>query len=134
MSEGNNLVGVDIGSSSIKVCQLKETRKGYGLVRLGFMPLPAQAIVDGHVMNSQAIVEGLGRAFAAAKIRQREVAMSISGQAVIIRKITVPLMTNEELDNQIHWEAEQHIPFDIKDVHIDYEVLRRRPETGQMDI
>ncbi|MCK6589842.1 MAG: pilus assembly protein PilM, partial [Polyangiaceae bacterium] len=135
MSEGNNLVGVDIGSSSIKVCQLKETRKGgFGLVRLGFVPLPAQTIVDGHVMSAQAVVEGLGRAFEAAKIRQREVAISISGQAVIIRKITVPLMTNEELDNQIHWEAEQHIPFDIKDVHIDYEVLRRRPETGQMDI
>jgi type IV pilus assembly protein PilM len=134
MSEGNNLVGVDIGSSSIKVCQLKETRRGYGLVRLGFMPLPAQAIVDGHVMNQQAIVEALGRVFSAARIRQREVAMSISGQAVIIRKITVPLMTADELDNQIHWEAEQHIPFDIKDVHIDYEVLRRRPETGQMDL
>lgn len=134
MSEGNNLVGVDIGSSSIKVCQLKETRRGLGLVRLGYMPLPSQAIVDGHVMNGPAIVEALGRVFSAARIRQREVAMSISGQAVIIRKITVPLMTNEELDNQIHWEAEQHIPFDIKDVHIDYEVLRRRPETGQMDL
>src|SRR6185503_13867750 len=110
MSEGSNLVGVDIGSSSIKVCQLKESRKGYGLVRLGYTPLPAQSIVDGHVMNSQAIVDALGRAFAAAKIRQRDVALSISGQAVIIRKITVPLMTSVELDEQIHWEAEQHIP------------------------
>jgi type IV pilus assembly protein PilM len=134
MSEGNNLIGVDIGSSSIKVAQLKEGRKGYGLVRLGFASLPPQAIVDGHVMNSQAIVDALGRAFSSAKIRQREVALSISGQAVIIRKITVPLMTPAELDEQIHWEAEQHIPFDIKDVHIDYEVIRRRPETGQMDL
>lgn len=134
MSEGSNLVGVDIGSSSIKVCQLKESRKGYGLTRLGYAPLPAQAIVDGHVMNSQAIVDALGRAFASAKIRQRDIALSISGQAVIIRKITVPLMTPAELDDQIHWEAEQHIPFDIKDVHIDYEVIRRRPEAGQMDL
>lgn len=134
MSEGNNLVGVDIGSSSIKVAQLKESRKGYGLVRLGYAPLPPQAIVDGHVMNSQAIVDALGRAFASAKVRQRDVALSISGQAVIIRKITVPLMTSAELDEQIHWEAEQHIPFDIKDVHIDYEVIRRRPDTGQMDL
>ena len=134
MSEGRTLVGVDIGSSSIKVCQLRETRRGYGLVRLGFTELPAQAIVDGHVMSSQAIVEALERAFAAARIKQREIALSISGQAVIIRKITVPLMTVAELDEQIHWEAEQHIPFDIKDVHIDYEVLRRRRETGQMDI
>lgn len=134
MAEGKNLVGVDIGSSSIKVCQLKEGRKGYGLVRLGFTPLPAQSIVDGHVMNSQAVVEGLGRVFAEAKIRQKEVALSISGQAVIIRKISVPMMTAAELDEQIQWEAEQHIPFDIKDVHVDYEVLRRRPEAGQMDL
>ena len=134
MSEGKNLVGVDIGSSSIKVCQLKEGRKGYGLVRLGYAPLPPQTIVDGHVMNSQAVIEGLNRLFAEAKIKQKEVALSISGQAVIIRKITVPMMTAAELDEQIQWEAEQHIPFDIKDVHVDYEVLRRRPEAGQMDL
>lgn len=134
MSDGKNLIGVDIGSSSIKVCQLRESRKGYELWRLGFVPLPAQSIVDGHVMNSQAVVAGLSRAFSEARIRQREVALSISGQAVIIRKITVPLMTSAELDEQIEWEAEQHIPFDIKDVHVDYEVLRRRPEAGQMDL
>ncbi|WP_437671358.1 type IV pilus assembly protein PilM [Sorangium sp. So ce131] len=134
MSEGRNLVGVDIGSSAIKIAQIKESRKGYGLVRLGYAPLAPQAIVDGHVMNAQAIVEALGRAFSEAKIRQREIALSISGQAVIIRKITVPLMTAAELDEQIQWEAEQHIPFDIKDVHVDYEVLRRRPEAGQMDL
>lgn len=134
MPEGKNLIGVDIGSSSIKVCQLKESRKAYGLVRLGFTPLPPQSIVDGHVMNAQAVVDGLGRAFAEAKIKQREVALSISGQAVIIRKISVPMMTAAELDEQIQWEAEQHIPFDIKDVHVDYEVLKRRPEAGQMDL
>lgn len=134
MAEGKNLVGVDIGTSSIKVCQLKEGRKGYGLVRLGYTPLPPQTIVDGHVMNSQAVIEGLARVFAEARIKQREVALSISGQAVIIRKITVPMMTPAELDEQIQWEAEQHIPFDIKDVHVDYEVLRRRPEAGQMDL
>ena len=134
MSEGKNLVGVDIGSSSIKVCQLKEGKKGYGLIRAGYAPLPPQSIVDGHVMNSQAVVEGLGKVFAEAKIKQKEVALSISGQAVIIRKISVPMMTAAELDEQIQWEAEQHIPFDIKDVHVDYEVLRRRPEAGQMDL
>ena len=134
MAEGKNLVGVDIGTSSIKVCQLKDARKGYGLIRLGYTPLPPQTIVDGHVMNSQAVVEGLHRVFAEARIKQKEVALSISGQAVIIRKITVPLMTAAELDEQIQWEAEQHIPFDIKDVHVDYEVLRRRPEAGQMDL
>jgi len=134
MSEGNNLVGVDIGTSSIKVCVIKESRKGIKLTNLGYTPLPRQTIVDGHVLNSQAVIEGLGRVFSEAKIKQKDVALSISGQAVIIRKITVPMMTAAELDEQIQWEAEQHIPFDIKDVHVDYEVLRRRPEAGQMDL
>ena len=134
MADGRNLVGVDIGSSSIKVCQVKESRKGLGLVRLGYAPLPSQTIVDGHVMNSGAVVETLSRIFHDHKIKTRDVAMSVSGQSVIIRKITVPMMTAAELDEQIQWEAEQHIPFDIKDVQIDYEVLRRRPEAGQMDL
>ena len=134
MAEGSNLVGVDIGSSSIKVCQLRDGRKGLELVRLGFAQLPTQTIVDGHVMNSGAVVETLSRVFHDRKIKQRDVAMSVSGQSVIIRKITVPMMTPAELGEQIQWEAEQHIPFDIKDVQIDYEVLRRRPEAGQMDL
>ena len=134
MSEGKNLIGVDIGSSAIKVCQLRESRKGYALAKLGYAALPAQSIVDGHVMNAQIVVEAIGQAMGSAKIKQREVAVSISGQAVIIRKITVPMMTAAELDEQIQWEAEQHIPFDIKDVRVDYEVLRRRPEAGQMDL
>ncbi|MET0592528.1 MAG: type IV pilus assembly protein PilM, partial [Polyangiaceae bacterium] len=134
MAEGSNLVGVDIGSSSIKVCQIRESRKGLELIRLGFAPLPAQTIVDGHVMNSGAVVETLSRLFHDKKIKQRDVAMSVSGQSVIIRKITVPMMTPAELAEQMQWEAEQHSPFDIKDVQIDYEVLRRRPEAGQMDL
>ena len=134
MAEGKNLVGVDIGSSSIKVCQIKESRKGYGLLRLGYAPLPAQTIVDGQVMDAGTVIETLGRVFNDAKIKQREVALSVSVQNVIIRKITVPIMTAAELEEQIHWEAEQHIPFDIKDVQVDYQVLRRRPEASQMDL
>jgi len=128
------LVGVDIGTASIKVCQVKETRKGLGLVRLGYAPLGPQVIVDGQVMDAGAVVEALQKVFHDAKIRQKECALSVSGQSVIIRKITVPMMTEAELEEQIQWEAEQHIPFDIKDVHVDYQVLRRRAEASQMDL
>ena len=124
MGDGKNLVGVDIGSSSIKVCQVKSTKSGYLLTHLGFVELPNDTIVDGQVKNPSAIVLALKEVFSAAKIRQREVGVSVSAQNVIIRKITVPMMTSAELDEQIRWEAEQHIPFDIKDVHVDYEVLR----------
>lgn len=133
MSEGKNLIGVDIGSSSIKVCEIKEGRKGVrSLVRFGFHPLPSQSIVDGHIMNSGAVVEGLEKLFH--KQRRRDVALRVSGHSVIIKKVTMPLMTAEELKEQISWEAEQHIPFDVADVELDYQVLRRRQDEGQMDV
>ena len=134
MAEGKNLVGVDIGASSIKVVQLKESRKKLQVIRWGWAPLPPQTIIDGHVMNAGAVTEALARIFHDGKIQQRDVAIGVYGQSVIVRKITVPMMTPGELDEQIHWEAEQHIPFDIKLMSIDYEVLRRRPEAGQMDL
>ena len=132
-SEGKNLVGVDIGTSSIKVCEIKEDRKGSrSLVRFGFHPLPPQTIVDGHIMNAGAIVEGLERLFHKAK--RRDVALRVSGHSVIIKKITMPIMTSAELAEQINWEAEQHIPFELADVQIDYQTVAEREDQGQMDV
>lgn len=133
MSEGKNLIGVDIGSSSIKVCEIREARNGSrSLVRFGFHPLPPQSIVDGHIMNSGAVVEGLEKLFH--KQRRKDVALRISGHSVIIKKVTMPLMTSDELREQVAWEAEQHIPFDVADVELDYQVLRRRQDEGQMEV
>lgn len=133
MSEGKHLVGVDIGSSSIKVCELKEARKGARqVVRFGYHPLPTQTIVDGHIINSAAVVEGLDKLFH--KQKHRDVALRVSGHSVIIKKITMPLMTQAELREQISWEAEQHIPFDLAEVEIDWQVLQSRQDQGQMDV
>jgi type IV pilus assembly protein PilM len=134
MGEGKNLVGVDIGASSIKVVQLKESRKKFQVVRYGYAPLPPQTIVDGHVMSAGVVVDALLKIFQEQKITQKDVAIGVYGQSVIVRKITVPMMTPAELEEQIGWEAEQHIPFDIKVMSIDYEVLRKRPDAGQMDL
>ena len=78
MAEGKNLVGVDIGSSSIKVCQLKESRKGLELVRLGYAPLPPQTIVDGHVMDRGAVVGDARALFRDPRSSRRDVALSVS--------------------------------------------------------
>lgn len=134
MLEGKTLVGVDIGASSIKVVQLKESKKRLSVVKWGYAPLPPQAIVDGNIMNSGAVTDALAQIFRDSKITQKEVAIGVAGQSVIIRKITVPMMTDEELAQQINWEAEQHIPFDIKVMSIDYAILKKRPEQGQMDL
>lgn len=134
MREGKNLVGVDIGTTSIKVCQVKQGRKGLELQRFGYEPLASQVVVDGQVMDANVVTELLQKIFKESKIRQRDVAVSVSGQAAIIRKISVPLMTDAELNEQIQWEAEQHIPFDIKDVQVDHQVLNRNPDEGTMDV
>src|SRR6202142_348003 len=134
MAEGKNLVGVDVGASSIKVVQLKGARKGMSVAKFGYAPLPPQTIIDGHIMSAGIVTETLIKIFQDNKIQLKDVAVGIYGQQVIVRKITVPMMTSEELDEQISWEAEQHIPFDIKVMSVDYEVLRRRPEAGQMDL
>ncbi|MEM6958301.1 MAG: type IV pilus assembly protein PilM [Myxococcota bacterium] len=131
-SEGKNLVGVDIGSTSIKVCEIREKRGRRKLVRFGYHDLPPETIVDGHIINPGAVVEGLDKLFHKAK--RRNVALRASGHSVIIKKIAMPLMSAGELSEQINWEAEQHIPFAIQEVHIDYQVLGRREAEGQMDV
>ena len=134
MAKGKNLLGLDIGSSAVKVCLLKQTRKGLNLVCFDQHPLPPEAIVDGALMDSSAVVDAVTQMLRRNKIRTKEVALSISGHAVIIKKIPLPLMSDEELDQSIQWEAEQYIPFDINDVYIDVEILGRDQNQGQMDV
>ena len=131
------LVGVDIGSSAIKVVELRPGGKGgneYQLANLGLEPLPPEAIVDGAIMDSGAVIDAIQRLFTAQKIKTSEVATSVSGNAVIVKKISLPQMTTEELAESIHWEAEQYIPFDIQDVSLDYEVVEGGGSGGNMDV
>jgi type IV pilus assembly protein PilM len=117
------IVGIDIGSSSVKLVQVKEHKGGYTLQGVGVLPLPAEAIVDNTLMDSSSIVETIKTLADSLAISAREAASSVSGNSVIIRKIMLPLMSSEELEEQIQWEAEQYIPFDINDVNIDFQIL-----------
>ena len=132
--EGKQLVGVDIGTSAVKVVQVRASGKGIHLLKYGVEPLPPQSIVDRHVMNSGAVVDALRKTFRDLRIGQKEIALSISGNSVIIKKLNLPLMKRDELEEQIQWEAEQHIPFDIAEVEVDYNILWQNPEVGQMDV
>jgi type IV pilus assembly protein PilM len=132
--EGKHLVGVDIGTSTVKVLQVRSSGKGIHLLKYGVEPLPPQSIVDGHVMNSGAVVDALRKIFRDLRIGQKEIALSISGNSVIIKKLNLPLMKRDEIEEQIQWEAEQHIPFDISEVEIDYNVIWQNPDLGQMDV
>jgi type IV pilus assembly protein PilM len=121
-------VGLDIGSSAIKVVELKPSGKAYRVAAFASEPLPRDAIVDGAIIDAGVVADAVRRVFDAAGIKTREVAASLSGNAVIVKKITLPVMTEAELGESIYWEAEQYIPFDIQDVNLDYQIMD--PGTG----
>lgn len=129
-----NCIGLDIGSTSIKVVQIGETKKGIDLLSFGIEPLPPQSIVDGSIMNQSALVDSIRSIFGRLRIREKRVALAVGGHSVIIKKISVPQMTEGELKEQIRWEAEHHVPFDPQDVQIDYQVLNSENAQGQMDL
>ena len=138
LSKGKKLVGLDIGSSSVKIVELTPTPKGlyqYQLVKLGMERLVPEAIVDGAVMDSGAVINAIHRVFTQNRIKPKNVATSLSGNSVIIRKISLPIMSDEELAESIHWEAEQYIPFALEDVNLDYQVMERKAgEQETMDV
>jgi len=123
LGKKKDIVGVDIGSSSIKMVQLREAKGGYQLVNLGLLPLPPEAIVDNSIMDSGVIVDSIRSLVESHKIKTKNVAASVSGHSVIIRKIQLPIMTEEEMEASIQWEAEQYIPFDISEVNLDFQIL-----------
>jgi type IV pilus assembly protein PilM len=131
-----SLVGLDIGSSSVKAVELSRRGRGkeFELSHLGVAPMPAEAIVQGAFLNSSAIVEAIREAFEKAKIRTKNVAAAVCGHSVIVKKVSLPAMTRDELDEQIRWEAEQYIPFDVNEVNLDFQILPTGGGEGQMEV
>jgi type IV pilus assembly protein PilM len=131
-----SLVGLDIGSSAVKAVELKPAGRSFKVTAYGSEPLPPDSIVDGAIIDGAAVADAIRRLFDARGIRTRDVAASLSGNAVIVKKITLPAMTAAELRESIYWEAEQYIPFDIQDVNLDYQVLEKadKQANGSMDV
>jgi type IV pilus assembly protein PilM len=131
------LVGLDIGSSAVKAVELKAVGKGYKVTAFGTEPLPPDSIVDGAIIDGASVADAIRRLFDGHGIKTREVAASLSGNAVIVKKISLPIMSDAELAESIYWEAEQYIPFDIQDVNLDYQILDRGDAAsgkGTMDV
>ena len=117
------ITGVDIGSHAIKVCQLQQTGKGYKLLAIGSTILPPGVVEDGVLQEPDVVGKAIAALFKNLKIKNSKVGISISGYSVIVKKINLEYMTDEELSEYIVAEAEQYIPFDINDVYIDFQKL-----------
>ena len=119
----NQLVGLDIGSHSIKLVEIDDSKKGMILKNFGIIGLPHNAIVEGSIKEIEIVSSAIKNLFKNLKVKNRNVATSISGYSVIVKKISINKREESELEATIHDEAEQYIPFDISDVNLDYEVL-----------
>ena len=118
------VVGLDIGSSAVKAVELKPAGKGYKVAAFASEAVPADSIVDGAIIDADAVVGTIKRLFdKTPAFKTKKVCASLSGNTVIVKKITLPVMTEAELRDSIYWEAEQYIPFDIQDVNLDYQIL-----------
>jgi type IV pilus assembly protein PilM len=117
------VVGLDIGSSSVKVVELKKKGDGYELLNLGMEPLGQDTVVDGAIMDSFTVSTAIETIFNQNKIKTKNVATAVSGHSVIVKKISVNAPTEEEVANAIPYEAQQYIPFDMADVNLSYQIL-----------
>src|SRR5216684_5550101 len=117
-----NLVGLDIGSSSVKAVELQRKGGRLELLRLGYENLQTDTIVDGQIMELNNVSNVISSIFNEHQIRTTRVAAGVSGHSVIVKNIVLPQMSREELQESFSWHAEEHIPFDIADVNLDYQV------------
>jgi type IV pilus assembly protein PilM len=137
LGKSKTVVGLDIGSSAVKAIELRPVGKGYKVVACASEPVPSDSIVDGAIIDGAAVADAIRRLFENKAFKSKDVAASLSGNAVIVKKINLPVMTEAELAESIYWEAEQYIPFDIQDVNLDYQILdpgTRADSKGTMDV
>ena len=131
-----SLIGLDIGSHTVKVAELEShPKRGHRLVNWGISAPLAEAIVDGEIMDRQLVVDAISNLLESRSITTRNVVAAVSGRAVIVKKITMNKLSAEDAQQAVYWEAEQHVPYDINDVSLDFEILGPAPnDPKQMQV
>lgn len=122
---GATAVGLSIGSSSIKIVEIKKSGKNYKLLHFGIIQLPEDTIVNREIVNNVAIVENIKSLINQLRLKNKQVCTSLSGTSVIIKRMTLEVPSMKELQDQVFWEAEQYLPFDVSEVVMDFQVLSK---------
>src|SRR5712675_749729 len=128
------IVGRDVGSASIKAVELRKTRQGIEVAHLGLEPIAPDIVVDSMIVDSGTVSSAISKLFTDTDIKSKAVATAVSGHSVIVKKISLPSMSDQELADTIQKEAAQHIPFDLADVNLDYQILSDDATNPQMDV
>lgn len=128
------VVGLDIGSSSIKMAELEVGRQGAKLLSFGIASCPTGAMNYGELHSPDAIAIAIREVVQNYKIKCKSASLGLAGSAVIVKKITIPRIDKKLLRDQVRWEAEQYIPFDVNSISLDYHLIESSANSDMMDI
>ena len=129
-----SLIGMDVGSNVVKCLRLDLTSDRPVITHFAMADLPPEAIVDGEIMDRELVIEAIRSAAEKAGIPDEPVASAVAGRAVIVKKIVMDKMSDEDAREAIYWEAEQHVPFDIDDITLDFQILQEDIGADQMEL
>mgnify|MGYP001597741199 CR=1 FL=1 len=127
-------IGLDIGSGLIKVAVVDHSKKAPELTRVAIQPLMADAIVEGEVMDPGVVAEAIQAALASAGVKSKDVVTAVGGRDVIIKKIQIERVKEQQARELMRWEAEQHVPFDMESVELDFQILDPDAEGLEMNV
>ena len=127
-------VGLDIGSGLVKVAVIDHSKKQPELVKVAVVPLLADAIVEGEVMDPGIVAEAVQSALAAADVKGKQVVTAVGGRDVIIKKIQIERVKEQQARELMRWEAEQHVPFDMESVELDFQILDPNDDGVEMSV
>ena len=131
---GKTTVGLDIGSGLIKVAVIDHSRSEPELIRVAVVPLLADAIVEGEIMDPGIVAEAIQSALAAAEVKGKQVVTAVGGRDVIIKKIQIERVKEQQARELMRWEAEQHVPFDMESVELDFQILDPTADGVEMSV
>ncbi len=122
---GGTAIGLSVGTSSIKLAELKKTGKTWKLLHFGTVQLPEDAVVNREIVNSIAVVDAIKTLAAQLRVKTKSVCTSLSGSSLIIKRMNLEVPNVKDLQDQVFWEAEQYLPFDPSEVVMDFQMLSR---------
>jgi type IV pilus assembly protein PilM len=127
-------VGLDIGSGFVKAVVINHGKGGLAVTHVALTPIVSDAIVEGEIMDPGVVADTIQDLFKGSGIKQKKVVVAVGGRDVIIKKIQVDRMKESDAQEVVRWEAQQHVPFDIEAVELDFQILDPLGEGLQMDV
>jgi type IV pilus assembly protein PilM len=128
----SELIGVDIGTTSIKVCTVKPAKNGFKLVKFGRKSYADDLLHDGNIIDQHFVAQELRSLLNETGISSRSAAASLSSYTVITKRITIPYVPKEDLDDSVMLEVENVIPFPLQDIYYNYYVMNPDEEKSEM--